>query len=89
MASHMFRAVLVAAAMLLALQVMPPLTQTSATTLVAKAGASGQTGPRELRGAGHRQPEAENLPKRVRQAEGRRTQKQKRFDRSLGICRTC
>lgn len=45
--------------------------------------------PRELIGRGHRQPEADQLPKRIRRAEGHRNPRQTRFDRGLRICRSC
>jgi len=39
---------------------------------------------------GHHQPEADQLPPQVRRAEGARTAKQKKFDRSVeSICRGC
>jgi hypothetical protein len=81
--------VVLAVAMPLASQARQQTPSVFATSLVAQAGASRSIGPRELIGAGHRQPEAESLPKRVRKTEGRRTHKQKRFDPSLGICRHC
>lgn len=84
-----FLPVVLAAVMPLSLQARQSAAPIFVTVLVAQAGSSRSTGPRELIGAGHRQPEAENLPKRVRKTEGRRTHKQKRFDRGLGICRHC
>lgn len=56
---------------------------------VARADRAKKSGPRELIGSGHRQPEAENLPKKIRRTEGRRKPRQKRFDTRLGICRGC
>ena len=39
---------------------------------------------------GHRQPRAEDLPRKVQKSEGKRTKGEKEIDRQLGsICRGC